>query len=41
MLDITMAVKGLTQGDGGTERHAALDFEGPDGGAPSSANGSQ
>jgi hypothetical protein len=42
MLDITMAVKGLTQGDGGTERHATVEFEGPDGGPPpSSPTGSQ
>jgi hypothetical protein len=35
MLDVTMGVKGLTQGDGGTERHAVLDFgEGPDAGPP-------
>jgi eukaryotic-like serine/threonine-protein kinase len=42
LLDVTMAVKGLTQGDAGTERHAALDFENPDGGPPSSSpTGSQ
>ncbi|HMJ56399.1 MAG TPA: serine/threonine-protein kinase [Polyangiaceae bacterium] len=42
MLDVTMAVKGLTQGDGGTERHAGLDFEAPDGGPTSSSpTGSQ
>jgi eukaryotic-like serine/threonine-protein kinase len=40
MLDITMAVKGLAQGDAGTERHAALDYEGADGGAPSGPTGS-
>ena len=34
MLDVTMGVRGLTHGDGGTERHAALDFEGPDAGPP-------
>jgi len=34
-------VKGLTQGDAGTERHAALEFEGPDGGPPQSPTGSQ
>ena len=42
LLDVTMAVKGLTQGDGGTERHVALDFEGPDAGPPlGSPTGSQ
>jgi serine/threonine-protein kinase len=41
MLDITMAVKGMTQGDGGVERHAALEFEASDGGSTSSATGSQ
>jgi serine/threonine-protein kinase len=41
MLDVTMAVKGLVQGDGGVERQATLDFDSPDGGASSSPTGSQ
>jgi serine/threonine-protein kinase len=41
MLDVTMAVKGMTAGDGGTERHATLDFEGSDAGPSSNPTGSQ
>jgi serine/threonine-protein kinase len=41
MLDITMSVKGLTQADAGVERHAALEYDSPDGGSPSNPTGSQ
>jgi hypothetical protein len=41
MLDVTMSVKGLTQADAGVERHAVLEYDSPDGGAPSSLTGSQ
>jgi serine/threonine-protein kinase len=41
MLDVTMSVKGLTQADAGVERHAALEYDSPDGGPPPSLTGSQ
>jgi serine/threonine-protein kinase len=41
MLDVTMGVQGLTQADGGSERHAGLESEGDAGMPPGTTTGSQ